>query len=185
MKRDDSEFDQRLGDVIYKEVVPFNLMTVVTVVMAALTVFFLYQFIVRPVGGNTELSWYFGGMFLVFALISVFIFSMRRLTVSMTTRRITVAFGVIKYQISWDNIERYGLDKSLGIRYGGWGIRISRLNDRWTLVYSVTNCPRVVLQLRGGRFRQFVFSTRHPEEIMNIAMERVKQNSVSTENWCP
>jgi hypothetical protein len=40
-------------------------------------------------------------------------------------------------------------------------------------VYNVVGGPRIVLSLKRGRFKEFVFSTKNPEEVIKIAKERI------------
>ncbi|TES83470.1 MAG: hypothetical protein E3J91_02070 [Hadesarchaea archaeon] len=65
------------------------------------------------------------------------------------------------------------MDEASTIRYGGWGIRIGRVKGKWILVYNVIRCPRVVLSLREGRFREFVFSTKSPEQVIKVVKQQI------------
>jgi len=168
MGRDNSEPTGVYPGEIYKEIVHSPLTRFITAIMLALTAFFLHQLLKELFGERSDLTWYFLLMSLVFALVTYFMFNIRKLTISIGTQRIIIALGIFKYTVDWGNIEGYYLDKSSGVRYGGWGIRITKLSGRWTLAYNITTGSRVVLQLRNGRFRQFVFSTNRPELIINI-----------------
>jgi hypothetical protein len=88
-------------------------------------------------------------------------------------RSVVVGYGIFKRTTFWENIERCYLDEVSSIRYGGWGIRIGRVKGRWRLVYNVIRGPRVVLSLKKGWFREFVFSTKNPEEVMKIVGQRI------------
>jgi hypothetical protein len=41
------------------------------------------------------------------------------------------------------------------------------------MVYNIIGTPRVVLSLKTGRFREFVFSTRNPEKVLSIINDRI------------
>lgn len=91
----------------------------------------------------------------------------------MTSRSIVVGYGMFKRTIFWENIERCYIDEVSSIRYGGWGIRIGRVKGRWRLVYNVISGPRVVLGLKRGVFREFVFSTKNPDDVMRVVRHMI------------
>ena len=45
---------------------------------------------------------------------------------------------------------------------------MSRIKGEWVLVYNVIGGPRCVLKLKEGKFKKFVFSTKNPEEVVNV-----------------
>ena len=66
--------------------------------------------------------------------------------------------------ILWENIEDCYLDTASIVSYGGWGIRVGKVDDKWRLACNIIGIPRVMLSLNKGRFGEFVFSTKNPEE---------------------
>jgi len=166
-----------LEDEIYREKIPFPVMKLVVAVMVAFTLLFLglflYQLLVGPIGENPAPNWCFLVMFLIFTVINVVIFNFRELTISITPGSLRVAYGRISYVIAWDNVADCYLDKNPGMAYGGWGIRIGRTAGKSVLVYNVMSTPCITLTLKRGRFAQFAFSTRQPEELMGIVQQRI------------
>jgi hypothetical protein len=146
----------------------------ITVVLAVLTTsllfVLLYQTIVGPIGTQPAPNWFFLFMFLLFLGVMI---NFSRLTIRMTPRSISVGYGIIKHSILWENVEDCYLDEVSTIRYGGWGIRIAKVKGKWRLVYNVIGGPRIVLSLNKGKFKEFVFSTKNPEEVIKIAKERI------------
>lgn len=157
-------------DEIYRETVPFTIVKWILAMEIGIAVSFLALFIYQLPEG---LSWFYLGMFLLFVGVTVLIANLTRLTISITPQHITVAYGRISYSISWDNVEGFAPTSGPGIRYGGWGIRMTRVKGKWVLVYNVIASPGVVLELKSGRFRRFVFSTRHPDEVLNIVKQQI------------
>ena len=41
------------------------------------------------------------------------------------------------------------------------------------LVYNIIGGPRVVLSLKKGKFREFVFSTSDPQRVIEIVKQKV------------
>ena len=163
---------------IYKETVPFALMRLVLGVFIACTLLFLglfvYQVLVGPVGTKPAPDWVYLLMFLWFAGFTALIRNFSKLAIKITAQSINVGFGVFKRVIPWDNIMDSYLDKASAIgSYGGWGIRIAKVKGRWRLVYNVIGCPAVVLELERGRFREFVFSTKNPDGVIQTARQQI------------
>jgi len=146
----------------------------ITGILAAVTVGFLfvliYQILVEPIGTRPAPNWFFLLMFLLFLGVTI---NFSRLVIGMTPRFISVGYGILKHTVLWGNIEDCYRDEDSTIRYGGWGIRIGRVKGKWRLVYNVIGGPRVVLSLREGRFREFVFSTNNPEEVIKVVKEQI------------
>jgi hypothetical protein len=160
------------NDEIYNEVIPFLAGKIVIVLMVVISITFLALFLIQfsgtPVGSNPAPNWLYLVMGLGFVGVAVFVSNFRALTINITEDSITVFYGRICYRVALDNIESAFIDTNLGIVYGGWGIRMARIKGQSALIYNVISKPRVVLKLRSGRFNQFAFSTRRPDEIINL-----------------
>jgi hypothetical protein len=143
-------------------------------ILSAFTSIFLfivvYQILVGPLGDNPAPNRLFALMALLFLGITI---NFSRLSIKMTSRSAIVGYGICKRTIPWEDIERCYVDEASSIRYGGWGIRIGRVEAKWRLVYNVIGAPRVVLSLKSGWFREFVFSTKNPEAVMTIIRQRI------------
>ena len=163
---------------IYKEIVPFPLMKLVLGLFIALTIVFLvvfiYQVLVGPVGTKPGPDWLYIIMFLLFAGFTALMRSFNKLAIKVSTQSITVGFGIFKRVISWDDIHGCYLDDASAFgSYGGWGIRMAKVKGKWRLVYNVIGCPTVVLELDKGRFREFVFSTKNPDGVMETVRQQI------------
>ena len=158
-------------DNLYKEKISSKwwMTGILTAFTAGFLFVLVYQILVRPVGTHPAPNWFFLLMFLLFLGVVI---NFSRLSIRITHLSVKVSYGIFKHIIPWENIEDCYLDKASIIRYGGWGIRIGRTKGRWGLVYNVIGGPRVVLLLKKGRFKEFIFSTKNPEEVMNIIRHR-------------
>jgi len=101
------------------------------------------------------------------------VFNLQTLTISINKSSLTVSYGRIKYTIALNNIEVATINTNPGIVYGGWGIRMAKIKGESALIYNVISQPRVVLKLKSGRFKQFAFSTKQPEEIIRLVYPKV------------
>ena len=146
----------------------------ITGILSAVTASFLfvlvYQILVEPIGGRPASNWFFLLMFILFLGVTI---NFSRLVIRMTPRSIAVGYGIFKHTIIWENIEGCYSDEASTSRYEGWGIRLGRVKGKWRLVYNIVRSPRVVLSLREGRFREFVFSTKNPEQVVKVVKQHI------------
>ena len=163
---------------IYEETIPFPLMKLVLGVFIACTLLFLVLFIYEgfagQVGSNPAPSWFYFIMFLWFGALTAVIRNFNKLAIKITAQSIAVGYGSFRRVIPWGNVKGCYLhqDSALG-SYGGWGIRMGKVKGKWRLVYNVIGCPAVVLELERGRFKEFVFSTKNPDGVMETARQQI------------
>lgn len=156
---------------IYEEKMLLKFQTgILTIVTASLLFVLVYQILIGPIGTRPAPNWFYLLLFLLFLGVTI---NFSRLTVRISSQSIDVGYGVFKHKIRWEDVEDCYLDEASMIRYGGWGIRIGRVEGKWRLVYNVIGCSRVVLSLKSGRFREFVFSTKKPEEVINLVKQQI------------
>ncbi len=151
----------------------WNLVILGAVSLALLSVL-IYQFLIGPVGDRPAPNWFLLVMFLFFLMLTI---NFARLSIRITPRFITVGYRVIRYSVSWENVADCYLDEASAIRYGGWGIRLGRVRGKWRLVYNVLGSPRVVVYLKRGKIREFVFSTKNPEQTMKTIKQQIGKMS--------
>ena len=165
------------GDIQYEEDLPFPLITVVMVVMFLIAllmlILFVVQLVVGPIGNTPAPDWFYLVMFIFMLAVAFLVANFRVLVVRITSQSVTVSYGMIKRVIPWGDIETAFRDESPGLRYGGWGSRITRIEGRWRLAYNVIGTPGVVLRLRKGRVREFMFSTKNPEQVLDIIHRQI------------
>ena len=135
----------------------------------------VYQLIVGPVGQRPAPTWFWGVMVLSQLVPLMLLRNFRRLTIEITGTRITVGFGAIRRSIPWDRIVGVRRDERSLLSYGGVGWRLgwSRRVGGWIMAFVDFRHPRVILELRGGKIREFVFSTRNPGEVCRLITERL------------
>ena len=135
----------------------------------------VYQLLIGPIGENPAPTWFWGLMMAIQLGVLVLLRNFRRLEVEMTKRHITVGFGAIRRTIPWDRVAEARRDERSLLSYGGAGWRLSwsRRRGGWIMAFVDPRSPRVVLELRGGRLRELVFSTRRPEEVRRLIEERL------------
>ena len=180
MTKDDMQkmMDEAREPEIYREVVVFAMGRAIIVLFMVLTVFFLAMFVSQileePVGSKPAPDGFYLLMCLFFVFMTFVVINFSKLVIKATSRSITVAYGLFKHVIPWEDIADCYKDESSALgSYGGYGIRIGRVNGRTRLVYNVLGGERVVLVLNKGKFNEFVFSTNNPEAVMGVIKGRI------------
>jgi len=158
-------------NIIYEEkIFPKVEMLILGVVMAGVFALLVYQiFAEYPVS-----YWSHGLIPLILLIVVMYMF--RKFNIKMTSDSIVVRYG-FKHTILYKDIEDCYVDKLSFIRFigrGGFGPgKIGRANGKWRSVYTVIGYPRIVLSLKDGKFfKEFVFSTKNPEEVMSIIKQK-------------
>ncbi len=147
----------------------WNIVIVGAVSLVLLGVF-VYQLLAGPVGTRPTPDWFLLVMFLFFLALAV---NFAQLRIRVTHQSITVSYGIIKHSVSWENVADCYLDRASAVSYGGWGIRLGMVGGKWQLVYNILGGPRIVLSLKTGTFREFVFSTRNPEGVIQAVRQHL------------
>jgi hypothetical protein len=162
---------QQFEEVLYEERISVWMFRAILGFVSAVFLFAaLYQVLIEPIGENPAPNGLYILMALLFLALAI---TFSTLVIKLSPHSVVVGFGIIKRTIPWELIERCYVDEVTSLRYGGWGIRIGRVRGKWRLVFNIIGAPRVVLALKRGRFDEFVFSTRHPDEVLRIIRQRI------------
>jgi hypothetical protein len=162
---------------VYEEKVPFTLAVVAAGIMAVFAVMMLALYVLQvtggPMGSRPAPDFVYLIMFLFLGAVSAFIASLRRLTVRVDHQAVTVRFGWIRRTIPWGNIEECFEDDSSLLAYAGWGIRLAPVKGQWRLAFNTGGKSAVVLRLRSGRPREFMFSTADAQHLVGIISRNI------------
>jgi hypothetical protein len=92
----------------------------------------------------------------------------RTLVIKMTQETLSLKFGVIKWVVPIETIQKCYPDNTPLWRIGGAGIHFSMLQRRYRAMFNFLEYPRVVIELKEkrGLLRDIAFSTRHPGEVI-------------------
>jgi len=162
---------------IYQEVIVFTLGRAVIALFIVLTIFFLAMFISElvsgPVSDKAVSEWFYLVMCLFFVLMTFVVINFSKLVVKATSKSLTVSYGMFRRVIHWEDVSDCYVDESSAFGYGGYGVRVGRVNGKWRLVYNVLGRERVVLVLKKGKFSEFVFSTNNPETAVDVVKKQI------------
>lgn len=158
-------------DEIYYEKIPFRFILFIVVLFGLVSVAFLVMFACqiygRPIGGEELPDWFFLAFAIYMAGMAVFIANFREMNINLTYQSLTITYGWVKKVILWVDIEGYYHDKGASLSNGGIHFSIGK-KGRLRMSYTVLGKPRIVLNLRAGKFKDFEFSTGNPDEVMSI-----------------
>ncbi len=97
--------------------------------------------------------------------------SLTVLRITVTTSSVKVRYGVFFYAAPLGDIERAYIDRASGVSYGGFGVRFATVDNHRRVAYTVLDAPRIVLRLNRPKNREFVFSTRDSQTLMQTLQE--------------
>ena len=115
---------------------------------------------------------------LFFPMGIIFIFlavNFRKLDIAITNEALEVGWMYPKKVIPWENIESAKTDKDSNIIILGFGIRGTRYEGKWVLVYNVIFAKRAMVYLKTGKVQIFVFSTKQPEKVVELINTNIKK----------
>jgi len=98
------------------------------------------------------------------ALLVFLTASFTHIRIMITAKNRIVKYGVAKKVFARENIMDVYRDETGAMRYGGWGIRMAKVNGKRRYAYSTLGERRVVVTVKGWKYDEFVFSTKKPDD---------------------
>jgi hypothetical protein len=167
-----------LGEELYREEIQITPMKFLVGFELLLGIFFLgmalVQLVSGPVVSNAPPTFFWLLMAAVFLGTSWLIASFITYRLTIEPAAINLAFGRFKTVVRYEDIEGFERDTRSGLAYGGWGYRIALTKDGWAKAYTLIGKNKIDLKLKSGRYRHIIFSTDHPDTVMEILGERLK-----------
>jgi hypothetical protein len=126
----------------------------------------LYQSLVIPSEVNPLIN-----IILAIVVVSI-LFSVNFiiLRTKITQEYLSVSCGIFKHITPWEDINSCRLDNS--IEFNGYGIRYGRINGERVHGYVMGN-PKVIISLNKGKYRNFMFTTKNPEELVLLIRKQI------------
>jgi hypothetical protein len=161
------------GKPLYEERVTSGL---TTALFSALTVVFFILLIWRMTAARPGAL---GAAILLLFLFFLFCtLNYRTLVIRLSPDALRLQFGVFAWTVGLNNIEECRLDDlPLLMKYGGAGIHFMFVRSRYRVSFNFLEHPRMVIALRGraGPVRDVSFSTRRPDELMQLLRSAVSR----------
>jgi hypothetical protein len=152
-------------DVIYEE----------TIYLAWLIVLFILTlvgtFIVQSLVVPDEAKPIFNIVLLTVILAALFSANFLILRIKITQEYLSVSCGIIKHITPWNDITGCHVDPN--VRFNGYGIRYGRINGKRVQGYVMGN-PKVIISLNNGKYDDFVFTTKNPQEVCKLIKEQIR-----------
>jgi hypothetical protein len=165
-------------DEIYSEIVPFKFMKYIILLEGGIGVVFLVLYVLQLSGGlgiEDELpQWYFLLMALIMLGVAAFLYNLRSMRIGITGDALRASLGFIRFSVPLSDIEEVYMDEKSSLKYGGWGVRMRKYKEGWVLAYTTIGYKRVVLKLKEHKYKRFIFSTAHPEEVVNSIKQQLR-----------
>ena len=156
----------------YRETIYWKEMVVILGVFSALFFGMVIRAYVDKPDSWEYISILFLSMGIIFSFLTV---NFRKLDIIITQDNLTVSFGLAKRFILLTNIEIAKTDKEAKPIVLGFGIRGTRYEGKWVLVYNVIFARRAIVYLKEGKMQIFVFSTKQPEKVVEFINANIKK----------
>lgn len=108
-----------------------------------------------------------GGFYLLLSLAMFFLgFQFRFLRIRLSPSECLIRWGHTKRKIDPTKVVKVEEEGASLVRFGGAGIRLTRLHGNWAIGYITPNLPRVAVEVSEGFYKLVVFSTQNPDEVI-------------------
>jgi hypothetical protein len=165
-------------DEIYSEIVPFKFIKYIVFVEGGVGVAFLVLYIMQLTGNlgvEDELpAVFFLIMAVIMLAVAAFLTTLTKLRIGITPDLLRASFGFIKFEVPLGSVSNVYTDEKSSLKYGGWGVRGRKYKEGWVLAYTTIGYKRVVIELEENKYRRFIFSTAHPEELINVIKQQLR-----------
>ena len=107
-----------------------------------------------------------------------YVLNYRTLKIRIDNEMIYLKFGLVRWRTRLSNVARCGLDdSSLLIKYGGAGVHFAFTKGKYRAFYNFLEGPRVLVSFyqKQGWVQELVFSTRNPDQVLDLIRERIKK----------
>jgi hypothetical protein len=99
-----------------------------------------------------------------------YVINYRTLKIYITSESLRLTFGIFTWTIAISNIKNCYIDEDTIWRFGGAGIHFMWIKGKYRAFFNFLEYPRVVVTFKEkkGPVREIVFSTRHPDQVMQL-----------------
>jgi hypothetical protein len=114
--------------------------------------------------------------FLCFSAFFLFyMFNYNTLKIRITPETLQLTFGIISWKVAIANIKNCHIDEVSLRRIGGAGLHFTWIKGKYRAFWNFLEYPRVVLSLKKkhGVVHEIAFSTKQPEQVMEIIQNRL------------
>ncbi len=169
INREDTTEENMQTGVFYEETISLRWVIISTVfIFGFLLCVFLFQILLIPAESSPLINM----ILAIVLLLILFSLNFMILRIKMTQQYLLVSCGIFKHIMPWDDINDCRIDDPPVAKYTGYGIRLGKFNGKWILGY-VMGDPKVLLSLNKGRFRDFAFTTKNPQEVVGLIRKQI------------
>ena len=119
----------------------------------------------------------------LFLFFLFYVFNYRILHICITMNALSLKFGIFTWAVPFDNVASCVLDDNLPplMKNGGAGIHFFTFEKRYRASFNFLEYPRVVIALKipKGPVKDISFSTRQPDEIIQLIQKAISERRQS------
>lgn len=162
------------NEFIYDEVVTSDKTSTLFTLLTGLC-FSLFVWSIYTTNGTFIIA-LFAGLFIFFLFYTL---NYRKLEITLTTRSLTLKFGIIKWKITLKDITACELGKlPLILRLGGAGIHFMFVNGKYLASFNFLEHPRILIAFKDQSrlVKGLYFSTQEPEILLDKINKLIANN---------
>jgi len=160
-----------IGGIVYEEKIFSKVMAFIFGATILFMLALLFYFLSLPDEDNGIVVL----IYLIIILILLFVgINFSILIIRITPDNLLISFGLFKKRIAWGDIKKCEIVNMSWTKFGGIGIRYTKLQGKTVLAYIVEGATKIALEMKGKKPQMFVFSTKNPNEILNIIRQKVE-----------
>jgi len=160
------------GNVKYEEHMFFWIILIILVPLTFIFLFiFLYQALIGPLGTKPAPQWFILTLVIIFLALS-YLFSSYKLVI--TENSLFAGYPAYHLKIPWKNIVSAEEEKGSMWRYGGYGVRIGKIDGEKVLVLSIPRTKYIRLKLRNSKWGYVIASMKDIESVLNHIRQEIE-----------
>ena len=160
------------GNVKYEEHMFFWIILIILVPLTFIFLFiFLYQALIGPLGTKPAPQWFILTLVIIFLALS-YLFSSYKFVI--TENSLIAGYPAYYLKIPWKNIVSAEEEKGSMWRYGGYGVRIGKIDGEKVLVLSIPRAKYIRLKLRNSKWGYVIVSTKDIESVLNHIRQEIE-----------
>lgn len=165
--------------MVYEEKVVFTVGRVLFLVFPITSLFLFFtayqQSMNGPIGNDPSPTWFYVAMGIFFLAMTYLMAQFSYLAIRIEEKTVLLSYGIFKVTIDRASLENVYLDRANPLfSYGGWGFRLGSFQGRPRKVLNIPGYQCVVLSRQGVK-QEIVFSTAHPETIIQLLRPQSSQ----------
>ncbi len=160
------------GSIVYEEKHIFwFILLIMLPLIAIFLAILIYQILIGPLGTKPAPNWFLALMLFIFILLDYGFLVYR---VIITTEVLIAGFPLYSVKIPWEKVADVEEMKGSVWKYGGYGIRIGKMNGKSVMLIVIPRISRILLKMHGWKRDYLVVSIGDKDTAINYIRQEIE-----------